>query len=84
MHKIDFDISIENLSKIEGHADLDVSVKDGKVKDIKLRITENKRFYTQAVRGKQASLVHQIVSRICGTCSVAHLTGCIETVEKIY
>ncbi len=84
MHKIDFDISIENLSKIEGHADLDVAVKDGKVKDIKLRITENKRFYTQAVRGKQASLVHQIVSRICGTCSVAHLTGCIETVEKIY
>ena len=81
MHQ-DFDIFIEDLSKIEGHTNLDVKVRDGKVKDVKLRITENKRFYTQAVRGKSCMNVHQLVSRICGTCSIAHMTACVECVEN--
>ncbi|OGI12397.1 hypothetical protein A3K64_01030 [Candidatus Micrarchaeota archaeon RBG_16_36_9] len=81
MHE-DFKISIDGLSKIEGHASLDVKVRNGKVEDVKLKISENKRFYTQAIRGKQFQTVPQLVSRICGTCSVAHLTCCTEAVEK--
>lgn len=81
MHK-DFDISIENLSKIEGHTNLNVKVREGKVEYVKLKISENKRFYTQAIRGKMFLTVPQLVSRICGTCSIAHLTCCSEAVEK--
>jgi len=82
MHTHNLDISISKLSKIEGHADLDIRVRDGKVEDVNLRVMENKRFYIQAVKGKPALAVPQLVSRICGTCSIAHLTGCIEAVEK--
>lgn len=82
MHTCDLDISINRLSKIEGHADLDIKIKDGKVEHVDLHVMENQRFYTQAVKGKLALAVPQMVSRICGTCSVAHLTGCIEAVEK--
>ncbi|MFA6530578.1 MAG: nickel-dependent hydrogenase large subunit [Candidatus Micrarchaeia archaeon] len=82
MHGKDFDINIDNLSKIEGHADLEISIKNKKVQHVKLKISENKRFFTQAVRGKPATGIYQIVSRICGTCSVAHQTACIEAVEK--
>jgi coenzyme F420-reducing hydrogenase alpha subunit len=82
MHSQDFDITIKNLSKIEGHTDLDVEVKGGKVVNSKLKISENKRFFTEAVVGKPALAVHQIVSRICGTCSIAHLMGCINCVEN--
>jgi coenzyme F420-reducing hydrogenase alpha subunit len=57
-------------------------VKNGIVEDVKLQISENKRFYTQAVRGKPIAGVHQLVSRICGTCSIAHLTACISAVEN--
>lgn len=81
MHE-DFDISIDGLSKMEGHASLDVKVRNGKVESVKLRIGESKRFYTQAIRGKQFQTVPQLVSRICGTCSIAHLTCCTEAVEK--
>jgi len=81
MHK-DFEISIEGLSKIEGHASLDVKVRKNKVEKVRLKISENKRFYTQAIRGKQFQTVPQLVSRICGTCSIAHLTCCTEAVEK--
>jgi len=82
MHTESFDLTIKNLSKIEGHTDLDVSVRDGKVTDARLRINENKRFFTTAAVGKPALAVHQVVSRICGTCSIAHLMCCINCVEN--
>lgn len=77
-----FDINIENLTKMEGHANLMVKVKDGKVEDVELQIAENQRFYEQAVRGQPIATAPQLMSRICGTCSVAHLTCCIEAIEK--
>ena len=78
------DINIEQLSKTEGHADLQVKVRNGEVEDVKLKISENKRFYTQAVRRRHYSSIPQFVSRICGTCSIAHLTCSIKAVEKCF
>ncbi len=77
-----FDITIENLSKIEGHTNLDVKVRNGKVEHVQLKISENKRFYTQAIRGKPATTAPQLMCRICGTCSIAHLLCCIQAVEN--
>lgn len=82
MHSCDLDISINKLSKIEGHADLDIKIRDGKVESVDLRVAENRRFYEQAVRGRPAIAVPQQVSRICGTCSIAHLLASTEAVEK--
>ncbi len=77
-----FDITIENLSKIEGHTDLEVCVRNRKVQRVHLKISENKRFYTQAIRGKPAQGAPHLMSRICGTCSIAHLLCCIQGVEN--
>lgn len=82
MHECNLDVSIDKLSKIEGHADLDIKVRNGEVKEVNLRVMENSRFFEQAVQGQPYMSVPQMVSRICGTCSIAHLTGCIEAVEK--
>lgn len=71
---VDLDITIDHISKIEGHAEIEVNIRQGEVADVKLKISENKRFYTQAIRGKSFTQIPQLVSRICGTCSVAHLT----------
>ncbi|MCD6547064.1 MAG: nickel-dependent hydrogenase large subunit [Nanoarchaeota archaeon] len=81
MHK-DFDLKIENMSKIEGHASLEIKVRNGAVESAKLIVGENKRFYEEAMRGKPFSTIPQMVSRICGTCSIAHLTCATEAIEK--
>lgn len=75
-------IRLDNITKIEGHGSLDIKIKDGKVKYVKLKITESKRFYTQAIRNKFALSLPLMTSRICGTCSIAHLTCCSEAVER--
>jgi len=82
MHSCNLDVEISKLSKIEGHADLDIKIRDGKLEEVNLKVMENLRFFNQAVKGMAYSAVPQLVSRICGTCSIAHLTGCIEAVEK--
>jgi len=80
MHN-DLDINMDHITKIEGHATLDLRVRDGKVEYAKFGITENKRFYTTAIKGKHYAQAPQFMSRICGTCSIAHLLCCIMAVE---
>ncbi len=52
-----FDLDLKNISKIEGHTHMDVKVVDGKVTECKLKISENKRFFTNAVVGLKYSNV---------------------------
>lgn len=82
MHQQSFDLTVEEISKIEGNAGMDVKVRNGKVENLQLKISDYKRFYTQAIRGKGVMGVPQLVARICGTCSNAHLLCSIEAVEK--
>ncbi len=82
MHLIDFDLNINEITKVEGSAGLDVKVTNGKVEYVKFKVQDYKRFYTQAIKGKPITAVPQLLSRICGTCSIAHLIASIEAVEK--
>lgn len=82
MHQIDIDVNLKEISKIEGAASLLIKIRGGKIEDLKFKINEWKRFYTQAVIGKTILAVPQLLSRICGTCSNAHLLCAIEAIEK--
>ncbi len=75
-------IHVDHMSKMEGHGSIDIKLKGGKVAYAKLKITESKRFYTQAIVNKFALSLPLMTSRICGTCSIAHLTACSEAVEN--
>jgi coenzyme F420-reducing hydrogenase alpha subunit len=79
MHQIN--ISIKGLSKIEGHLDMDVYIKNNKITGVEFKIMENKRFFEKAIIGKPFMQIPQMLSRICGTCSIAHLLAAIEAVE---
>lgn len=76
------DITLENITKIEGNAGLKVTIEEGQVKDLKFIISDYRRFYTEAVKGKPYIAAPSFLSRICGTCSVSHLFASIEAIEK--
>ncbi len=75
-------IHMDGITKIEGHGSIDIRIRDRRVKYVKLSITESKRFYTQALIGKPALSLPLMTSRVCGTCSIAHLTCCAAAVES--
>ncbi len=79
MHNLD--ISLEHITKVEGAANVEVKVRDGKV-EAQFEIKEQKRFYTKAIEGKPLMAVPQLLSRICGTCSNAHILASIEACER--
>lgn len=76
------DINVEGLSKIEGHVNLHVKVRNNRVTETKFMIAENRRFYEEAVRGKPINAGPVLMSRICGTCSIAHLMCDIKAIEN--
>jgi len=77
-----FDLKMDDISKIEGSAGLEIKVRDNEVEEVRLEITEYKRFFTQAMRGKPIVSIPQFLSRVCGTCSNAHLLASIESIEN--
>lgn len=77
-----FDLSLEHITKIEGNATLNLKVVDGKVTNVKFAITEYKRFFTEAMKGKDINAVPAHLARICGTCSNAHIMCSIEACEN--
>jgi sulfhydrogenase subunit alpha len=80
MHTTDIDIAC--ITKIEGTAGLKVTLNEGQVVDLKFIVKDYRRFYTETVKNKPIIAVPSFMSRICGTCSVAHLFASIEAIEK--
>lgn len=78
----DLDLNIADITKIEGKASCEIKIRDGKVEVCNFSIAEYKRFYTQAIRGKDIVALPQLTARICGTCSNAHLLCALKAVEN--
>ena len=77
-----FDLSMEHITKVEGSAALNLRVVDGRVKEVHFALTEYKRFFTEALKGKSLAAIPPHLARICGTCSNAHIMASIEACEK--
>jgi coenzyme F420-reducing hydrogenase alpha subunit len=75
-------IAIDTITKIEGNAGLKVLIEDEEVKILQFIISDYRRFFTTAVRGRRVVAVPSFLSRICGTCSVAHLFASLMAIES--
>ena len=80
MHKVD--LSMDHITKIEGDAAVSIHAEDGKITEVKFGITEYKRFFTEAMKGKPIASIPSHLARICGTCSNAHIMAAIEACEN--
>jgi sulfhydrogenase subunit alpha len=81
MHHDNFSFSLQQITKIEGHASLEVEVTGNTLSSCRFYISDFKRFYTKAVEKKPAASAPLLLSRICGTCSNAHILASLKAVE---
>ncbi len=77
-------IKIDMMARVEGEGALNVTVKDGLVQDVQLRIFEPPRFFEAFLQGRHVNEVPDIVARICGICPVAYQMSAVHALEPIF
>lgn len=77
-------IKLEHITKIEGHAKLNVNVEKGMVKKVKLDVYESARFFESLVLCRRYDQTSPLVSRICGVCSPSHSLTSILATENAF
>jgi len=75
------DIHVHHVTRVEGHGDVLLNVKDGKVEHVSLNIVEAPRFFEGMLKGRAHYEVREIVSRICGICACGHALSSIRASE---
>jgi coenzyme F420-reducing hydrogenase alpha subunit len=81
MTKVNLDINIHYLTRVEGHGNIVVSIKKGKPEQIEWQIPEAPRFFEAMVIGQKWDVIHHIVSRICGICAIGHTLASLKATE---
>ncbi|MFH1133425.1 MAG: Ni/Fe hydrogenase subunit alpha [Nanoarchaeota archaeon] len=74
-------ITLNHITKIEGHASLTIGIDAGEVTRCELGAVEGARYFEGMVVGRKFNEAHEITSRICGICSCAHVIAAIKAVE---
>ena len=74
-------IKVKHLTRVEGHGNIVVNIKDGTVEKCQWQVPEAPRFFEAMVRGRDYDDIQTIVSRICGICSISHSLVATKAVE---
>jgi len=77
----DFSIHVEHLTRVEGHGNIEVNVKNGKIEKLQWSVIEAPRFFEAMLRGQQYNELRPITSRICGICSIGHSLASLKATE---
>jgi len=83
-HKTSLSLSINHLTRIEGHGNIVVDAANGKIKQCRWEIPEAPRFFEAMVRGRMWHELHHITSRICGICSISHTLTSVKATEAAF
>ncbi|MCX5786160.1 MAG: Ni/Fe hydrogenase subunit alpha [Elusimicrobia bacterium] len=77
----DLDIKVEYLTRVEGHGNIVVNVKNGKIEKCEFHVVESPRLFEGMLRGRSIFEAQHITSRICGICSCGHSLASIQAAE---
>jgi coenzyme F420-reducing hydrogenase alpha subunit len=81
MSKVDVNVNVHHLTRVEGHGNIVVDVKNGELVKCQLDIVEAPRFFEAMLRGRPYYEASHITSRICGICATGHATSSLRATE---
>jgi len=77
----DLDIYLHHVTRVEGHGNITVNAKNGKIEKCLWEVVEAPRFFEAMVRGRHFNELAHITSRICGICSIGHTLASLQATE---
>jgi coenzyme F420-reducing hydrogenase alpha subunit len=82
--KINLDVDIHHLTRIEGHGNIRVSVRDGMIREACWDVVETPRFFEVMLKGKHYTSAAILTARICGICSIGHCLASLRATEEAF
>jgi sulfhydrogenase subunit alpha len=77
----DFSVHVEHVTRVEGHGNIILDVKNGKIEKLQWNVVEAPRFFEAMLRGQHYNELRPITSRICGICSIGHSLASLKATE---
>jgi len=77
----DFSVHVEHVTRVEGHGNITLDVKNGRIEKLEWRVVEAPRFFEAMLRGQHYNELRPITSRICGICSIGHSLASLKATE---
>jgi sulfhydrogenase subunit alpha len=77
-------ITIDELTRVEGHGGIEIMLKNGKIEDVKFNIFEGPRFFEHAIKSVYYDKIPDITRRICAICTASHSLASIGAIEHAF
>jgi coenzyme F420-reducing hydrogenase alpha subunit len=77
----DFSVHVEHVTRVEGHGNIVLDVKNGRIEKLQWQVVEAPRFFEAMLRGQHYDELRPITSRICGICSIGHSLASLKATE---
>src|SRR4030042_5029750 len=74
-------VDVHYLTRGEGHGNIVVDVKEGKLTKCEFQVIESPRFFESMLVGRSIWEAQHITSRICGICACGHSLASIKAGE---
>jgi len=74
-------VDVHYLTRVEGHGNIVVDVKGGKLAKCEFQVIESPRFFESMLVGRSIWEAQHLTSRICGICACGHTLASIKAAE---
>jgi len=82
--KLELNVDVHHLTRVEGHGNIVVKVRGGKVDEARWDVVETPRYFEAMLRGKHYTSAGILTARICGICSIGHCLASVRASEQAF
>ncbi len=79
--KLDLNVDVHHLTRVEGHGNIVVRIQDGKVQEARWDVVETPRYFEAMLLNKHYTAAGILTARICGICSIGHCLASVRASE---
>lgn len=82
--KLELNVDVHHLTRVEGHGNINVKIRNGIVEEAAWEVVETPRFFEVMLKGRKWDEAGILTARICGICSIGHTLASVRATENAF